>query len=180
MSGRPVWAEVSRSKLLHNFALLRSLAAPAEISVEALEDLRRAPLELGQRDGAECRTDVVADQAFVRGASADADVVLAEPEVEEVTEAGLGPSRLHRVGFGEEADSGSFGFLQRGAGLRQHDPLAGGGVGACRDAHLVAAAVGADAPPLAVVGGGRSRRHKSDRTGLRGPLGGPRSSTESC
>lgn len=31
MSGRPVWAEVSRSKLLHNFALLGSLAAPAEI-----------------------------------------------------------------------------------------------------------------------------------------------------
>ena len=31
MSGRPVWAEVSRSKLLHNFALLRSLAAPAEV-----------------------------------------------------------------------------------------------------------------------------------------------------
>lgn len=31
MSGRPVWAEVSRSKLLHNFALLRSLAAPAEL-----------------------------------------------------------------------------------------------------------------------------------------------------
>lgn len=31
MNGRPVWAEVSRSKLLHNFALLRSLAAPAEL-----------------------------------------------------------------------------------------------------------------------------------------------------
>ncbi|MGH9588524.1 MAG: alanine racemase [Acidobacteriaceae bacterium] len=31
MSGRPVWAEVSRSKLLHNFALLRSLAASAEL-----------------------------------------------------------------------------------------------------------------------------------------------------
>lgn len=31
MMTRPVWAEVSRSKLLHNFDLLRSLAAPAEL-----------------------------------------------------------------------------------------------------------------------------------------------------
>lgn len=31
MSARPVWAEVSRSNLLHNFALLRELAAPAEL-----------------------------------------------------------------------------------------------------------------------------------------------------
>jgi alanine racemase len=30
MTGRPVWAEISRSKLLHNFGLLRRLAAPAE------------------------------------------------------------------------------------------------------------------------------------------------------
>jgi alanine racemase len=28
---RPVWAEISRSKLLHNFRLLRSLAGPAEL-----------------------------------------------------------------------------------------------------------------------------------------------------
>jgi alanine racemase len=31
MNARPVWAEISRSKLLHNFHLLRSLAAPAEL-----------------------------------------------------------------------------------------------------------------------------------------------------
>jgi len=31
MNARPVWAEISRSKLLHNFRLLRSLAAPAEL-----------------------------------------------------------------------------------------------------------------------------------------------------
>jgi alanine racemase len=31
MNARPVWAEVSRSKLLHNFDLLRSLASPAEL-----------------------------------------------------------------------------------------------------------------------------------------------------
>ncbi|HTV04162.1 MAG TPA: alanine racemase [Acidobacteriaceae bacterium] len=31
MRGRPVWAEISRSKLLHNFDLLRTLAAPAEL-----------------------------------------------------------------------------------------------------------------------------------------------------
>lgn len=31
MTGRPVWAEVSRSKLLHNFDLLRRLAEPAEL-----------------------------------------------------------------------------------------------------------------------------------------------------
>jgi alanine racemase len=31
MNGRPVWAEISRSKLLYNFKLLRSLAAPAEL-----------------------------------------------------------------------------------------------------------------------------------------------------
>jgi len=31
MNTRPVWAEVSRSKLLHNFRLLRSLAGPAEL-----------------------------------------------------------------------------------------------------------------------------------------------------
>ncbi|MFZ0663424.1 MAG: alanine racemase [Acidobacteriaceae bacterium] len=31
MNGRPVWAEVSRSKLLDNFRLLHSLAAPAEL-----------------------------------------------------------------------------------------------------------------------------------------------------
>lgn len=31
MSARPVWAEISRSNLLHNFGLLRKLAAPAEL-----------------------------------------------------------------------------------------------------------------------------------------------------
>lgn len=31
MNARPVWAEISRSNLLHNFRLLRSLAAPAEL-----------------------------------------------------------------------------------------------------------------------------------------------------
>lgn len=31
MSTRPVWAEISRSKLLHNFGLLRKLAASAEL-----------------------------------------------------------------------------------------------------------------------------------------------------
>lgn len=31
MNGCPVWAEISRSKLLNNFRLLRSLAAPAEL-----------------------------------------------------------------------------------------------------------------------------------------------------
>ncbi len=31
MMGRPVWAEISRSKLQHNFELLRRLAAPAEM-----------------------------------------------------------------------------------------------------------------------------------------------------
>lgn len=31
MSTRPVWAEISRSKLLHNFGLLRQLAASAEL-----------------------------------------------------------------------------------------------------------------------------------------------------
>jgi alanine racemase len=31
MNARPVWAEISRSKLLHNFDLLRSLAAPAKL-----------------------------------------------------------------------------------------------------------------------------------------------------
>src|SRR5690242_8109711 len=92
-------------RVLDMGASVTSLAAPAEIAVEALEDLRRAPLELGERDGAEGWTDVVADQAVIRCASAHADLVLAEPEVEEVTEAGLGPSRLHCVGLGEEADS---------------------------------------------------------------------------
>jgi alanine racemase len=31
MNARPVWAEISRLKLLHNYGLLRSLAAPAEM-----------------------------------------------------------------------------------------------------------------------------------------------------
>lgn len=31
MTGRPIWAEISRSKLLHNFDVLRRLAAPAEL-----------------------------------------------------------------------------------------------------------------------------------------------------
>jgi alanine racemase len=31
MNARPVWAEISRPNLLHNFRLLRSLAAPAEL-----------------------------------------------------------------------------------------------------------------------------------------------------
>lgn len=31
MNARPAWAEISRSRLLHNFRLLRSLAAPAEL-----------------------------------------------------------------------------------------------------------------------------------------------------
>ncbi|MGB0121973.1 MAG: alanine racemase [Silvibacterium sp.] len=31
MNARPVWAEISRSKLLHNFNLLRSLASPADL-----------------------------------------------------------------------------------------------------------------------------------------------------
>lgn len=31
MNARPAWAEISRSKLLHNFHLLRSLAGPAEL-----------------------------------------------------------------------------------------------------------------------------------------------------
>jgi hypothetical protein len=69
------------------------LAAPAKVSVEMLEDLGRAPLELGERDGAERWTDVVADQAVVRGASAHADVVLGKPAVEEVAEGRLGPRR---------------------------------------------------------------------------------------
>ncbi len=33
MNARPVWAEISRSNLLHNFRLMRALAAPAELLV---------------------------------------------------------------------------------------------------------------------------------------------------
>jgi hypothetical protein len=167
----------TRDSVVDVGASVTSLIAPAEVSVEALEDLRGAPLKLGQGDRAESWADVVADQAVICRASADADLVLAEPEVEQVTEAGLGPCRLHRVGLGEEADSRSFGFLQRGACLRQDDPLTRGRVGAGGDTYLVAAAVGADASPLAAVSCGRRGGHKSDRTGLRGPVGGPRSLT---
>jgi hypothetical protein len=57
-------------------ASVTSLVAPAEPSIEALEDFRRAALELGEWDGAERWTDVVADQAVVRGPSTHADLVL--------------------------------------------------------------------------------------------------------
>jgi hypothetical protein len=83
-------------------ASVTPLAAPAEVPVEALEDLGCAPLELRQRDRAERRTDVISDQAVVRGMSADADLVLGEPAVEEIAEVGLGSRSLEGVGLGQQ------------------------------------------------------------------------------
>lgn len=81
MSARPVWAEVSRSNLLHNFRLLRDLAAPADLlavvkgnayghgAVECARALADAGTNwLGVTDAAE--------GALVRAACPDAQILV--------------------------------------------------------------------------------------------------------
>ncbi len=80
MSVRPVWAEISRSKLLHNFRLLRSLAAPAEamavVKADAYGHGTVACSQLLSADGARwLGVTNVGEAVRVRAACPDAEIL---------------------------------------------------------------------------------------------------------
>lgn len=80
MSVRPVWAEISRSKLLHNFRLLRSLAAPAEamavVKADAYGHGTVACSQLLSADGAKWLGVTNVEEAVrVRAACPDAEIL---------------------------------------------------------------------------------------------------------
>ena len=97
MNTHPVWAEISRSNLLHNFRLLRSLAAPAEL-------LAVAKANAYGHGAAACSQALAGDAQWLGVTSVDEGVAVrtACPDAKILAMCGLWPgeaeiARTHRI-----------------------------------------------------------------------------------
>ncbi len=88
----------------HKWAPVTAPAAASEVAVQTLQDLGSPPMQLGERQRAKRRADVVADEALVGRPRANPHVVPGKPTVEQNAEAGLGARRLQSIGLSEQPD----------------------------------------------------------------------------